>query len=179
VCDFILDIVQNSVEAGASHVMLDLAEDDAELRVAVEDDGKGMNAEEKKKALDPFHTDGTKHLKRKVGLGIPFLVQAVEQAGGSWSIDSETGKGTRVGFSFPKESVDCPPLGDVPGLFLSAFCFPGSHEMRIRRERSPMHGDPGLEYEMLRSEIAEAVGGLERGSSLALLREYLDSQENG
>lgn len=149
------------------------------MRVAIEDDGRGMNAEERRLALDPFHTDGTKHRQRRVGLGIPFLIQAVEQAGGSWSIDSEKGKGTRVGFAFPKGSVDCPPLGDVPGLFLSTLCFPGNYEMHIRRKRTPTNGNVGLEYEIERSEIAEAVGGLERGSSLALVREYFDSQENG
>jgi hypothetical protein len=35
-----------------------------------------------KKIQDPFFTDGTKHIKRKVGLGIPFLMQAVSLSGG-------------------------------------------------------------------------------------------------
>ena len=176
-CDFILDIVQNAVEAGAGRVSLDLVEDDAALRVTVEDDGRGMSPEERRRALDPFYTDGTKHRGRKVGLGIPFLVQAVEQAGGRWSIDSEKGKGSSVSFVFPKGNVDCPPLGDVPGLFVSALCFPGSHEMAIRRRRTKTAGAAALDYELGRGEIAEAVGGFERGSSLALLREYLESQE--
>jgi hypothetical protein len=36
---------------------------------------------------------------------------------------------------------------------------------------------PRGSYELRRSEISEAVGGLERASSLALLNDYLHSQE--
>jgi hypothetical protein len=39
-----------------------------------------MTAEELQRALDPFHTDGIKHPHRKVGLGLPFLVQTAEHA---------------------------------------------------------------------------------------------------
>ena len=39
-----------------------------------------MTDEELKKAVDPFYTDGLKHKKRKVGLGLPFMIQAVQQA---------------------------------------------------------------------------------------------------
>jgi hypothetical protein len=39
--------------------------------------------------------------------------------------------------------------------------------------RSGPHGS----YELKRSELAEAVGGLERASSLALLKDYLVSME--
>ncbi len=189
-CDYVLDIGQNAVEAGAGMVRIAFDETADETRASVEDNGCGMSGEQVQRALDPFFTDGTKHVKRHVGLGLPFLKQATEQAGGAFSIESEKGKGTRVAFSFPKDNVDSPPMGEIPELFLSLLCLPGDYEMVIRRTRSggiesgavePRGQKPpvlkALSYELSRKELAEAVGGLERVDSLTMLREYLVSQE--
>ena len=170
--DYVLDIAQNGVEAGSRTVIVDLEESEAGFRVAVRDDGRGMTAEEKARALDPFYSDGKKHAGRKVGLGLPFLVQAVELAGGRWSLESEKGVGTKVEFDFPAASVDSPPAGDIPALIFGLLCLPGEHEMLVRRS------GPQGSYELRRSELAEAAGGLERASSLALVREYLASMES-
>ena len=172
--DYVLDIAQNAVEAGSTKVYLLVDEEETGTKVVVEDDGAGMSDEELKRALDPFYTDGRKHAGRKVGLGLPFLVQATEQAGGDFGIKSEKGRGTRVSFRFPLSNVDSPPMGDIPGLFLSLLCLPGGHEMIIERRKA---GASGFRYRLTRSELSEAVGGLEKASSLALLREYLASQE--
>jgi hypothetical protein len=169
--DYVLDIAQNAVEAGSREVVVELGESEEGIRVAVRDDGRGMTMEQRARALDPFYTDGTKHAGRKVGLGLPFLVQAVELAGGHWSLESEKGAGTDVEFDFPAASVDSPPVGDVPTLFLGLLCLPGGHEMIVRRS------GPRGSYELRRSELSEAAGGLERVSSLALLKDYLFSME--
>jgi hypothetical protein len=169
--DYVLDIAQNAVEAGPRDVTVELDEAEDAFRVAVRDDGRGMTEDERARALDPFYTDGTKHAGRKVGLGLPFLVQAVEQAGGSWSLESEKGVGTKVEFAFPAASVDSPPVGDIPSLIFALLCLPGGHEMVVRRS------GPKGSYEHRRSELAEALGGLERASSLALLKDYLASME--
>jgi hypothetical protein len=169
--DYVLDIAENAVEAGSREVAVELDESEDGFRVAISDNGRGMTAEERARALDPFYTDGTKHAARKVGLGLPFLVQAVELAGGRWSLESERGAGTKVEFDFPSASVDSPPTGDVPALVFGLLCLPGDHEMTVRRS------GPRGSYELRRGELAEAVGGLERASSLALLRDYLASME--
>lgn len=173
-CDYVLDIAQNAVEAGSTSVSVDFVETEKETSVVVADDGCGMSEEELGRALDPFYSDGKKHSKRRVGLGLPFLKQATEQANGTFSIESKKGKGTRVAFSFPKDNVDSPPTGGIPELFLSLLCLPGGHELAVRRRRE---GERALSYELSRRELSEAVGGLERGDSLSLLREYLASQE--
>jgi hypothetical protein len=169
--DYVLDIAQNAVEAGPREVVMDLDESEKGFHVSVRDDGKGMTADEKARALDPFYSDGAKHPLRKVGLGLPFLVQAVDAAGGNWALQSAKGEGTKVEFTFPSASVDSPPVGDLPSLLLGLLCLPGDHEMLLRRK------GPRGSYELRRSEISEAVGGLERASSLALLKDYLASLE--
>jgi hypothetical protein len=169
--DYVLDIAQNAVEAGSSEVVVELDESEAGFRVAIRDNGRGMTEEQRACALDPFYSDGTKHASRKVGLGLPFLVQAVELAGGRWSIESEKGVGTEVEFDFPSASVDSPPAGDLASLELGLLCLPGDYEMIVRRS------GPRGSYELKRSELAEAVGGLELASSLALLKDYLASME--
>jgi len=173
VCDFLLDLVQNSVEAGAANVGIDVVESGGSIEATVEDDGKGMDERELERAKDPFYTDGTKHARRKVGLGLPFLIQATEQAGGDFRISSRKGSGTRVSFGFPVDGVDTPPLGDLPGLFLSAMCFDGDYELVIRR-RAPARG---VDYEIRRSEILEAAGPLDDASALVAVREFLASHE--
>lgn len=171
IVDFVVDIVQNSCEAGADLVEVAVDEDEASIDVTVEDDGKGMDAAELARALDPFVTDGEKHPGRKVGLGLPFLKQAVDQEGGSFAISSEKGKGTKVAFRFDKRNVDCPPLGDLPGTMAAILCLPGPKEMAISRRRA------GISYELRKSELAEALGDLETVSSLAALKQYVRSQE--
>lgn len=173
VCDFLLDLAQNSVEAGAETITLSVEEDGGRISATVADDGKGMDSVELERAKDPFYTDGKKHARRKVGLGIPFLLQALEQAGGSHTFSSTKGVGTSLSFSFPEGGVDTPPVGDLPGLFLSVMCFDGDYELIVRR-RAPARG---IDYELRRSEILDAVGPLTDAGALILAREFLASQE--
>jgi hypothetical protein len=179
IVDFVADIAQNAVEAGASTVAIQIDEDDMSVCVRVSDDGCGMDEDGKARALDPFRSGGAKHPGRKVGLGLPFLAQAIEQNGGIFSLESCKGRGSTVEFRFDRCQVDCPPMGDLRGLFLSTLCLQGGHEMTIRRTRRAGAAGAGLEYLLSRRELEEVLGGLERGSSLALLKEYLESQENG
>jgi len=98
--DYLLDIVQNSFEADSSQVELIVDQTEDRLNCTVRDNGKGMDAEVRKRVLDPFYTDGKKHAKRKVGLGLPFLSQACEACEGTFALHSEVGVGTTVEFSF-------------------------------------------------------------------------------
>lgn len=173
VSDFLLDLVQNSVEAGADHITVKVAAEDKDLTLEVEDNGKGMDAQTLSRVRDPFFTDGIKHTKRKVGLGIPFLVQALDQVGGEFLLESVLGEGTRLRCSFPLDHVDTPHLGDLPGFFMLALGFDGSYEMEIERYDRRR----GIEYRVSRSELAEALGGLHDAASMLLLRDFLESQE--
>ncbi len=108
----ILDIAQNSISAGARALDLTLAEENGWLTITVADDGRGMSPEFLATVTDPFTTTRT---TRKVGLGLPLLRLAAEQTGGQMKVDSRLGEGTTVTAAFDTASIDCPPLGDMPG----------------------------------------------------------------
>jgi len=191
--DLVTDITQNGAESGADLVELEVSETGepgpggkAEFRFTVKDNGKGMSAEELKRAQDPFVTDGVKHPHRKVGLGLPFLIQTAEQSGGGWKMesvkrspgeqDSVVPYGTVVNAWFDLGNVDTPPVGDIPGMFRTVLLFSGPAEMVIRRIRDVPPGER-LEYEVRKTELAEALGDLEDTQSLILLDKYLRSLE--
>jgi hypothetical protein len=170
-CDTVADIVQNAFEAGATEVRLELARRGSRLEAAVRDNGCGMDAATQRKALDPFWTDGEKHPGRKVGLGLPFLKQAAEQCGGEFALESEPGRGTTVRFVFDLAHVDAPPLGDVAGTLAALMAWPGKRELAVRRE------EDGRAYEVRRTELAAALGGLQDAGALALMKEFFSSNE--
>ena len=89
-----------------------LAEENGWLTITVADDGRGMSPEFLATVTDPFTTTRT---TRKVGLGLPLLRLAAEQTGGQMKVDSRLGEGTTVTAAFDTASIDCPPLGDMPG----------------------------------------------------------------
>ena len=179
--DLIVDIAQNAAEARASLVEIDISEKgkgdsgNAEFRFAIKDNGKGMDPDELKRAQDPFVTDGVKHPQRKIGLGLPFLIQTAEQSGGGWDIKSEKGKGTQVCAWFNMDNIDTPPAGDIAGTFRTIFHYEGPEEIHIRRSREDK--DSGIGYELRKTELIEALGGLDDTYSLILLDQYLRSME--
>ncbi len=175
VSDLVLDIVQNAAEAQSSIVTVTLEESDTQFRFTVQDNGKGMTSEELQRALDPFHTDGIKHPHRKVGLGLPFLVQTAEQCGGGWDITSKKGQGTMVTAWFNLEHVDTPPLGDIPGLIRMILLLSGPEEFEVRR--SLHRGGRDTNYEVRKTELQDVLGNLEEAGSQVLLDQYLRSLE--
>ena len=55
---------------------------------------------------------------RKVGMGIPLLMDSARQSGGDVRIESEPGKGTEVTAVFGYSNIDRPPLGDVANALM-------------------------------------------------------------
>lgn len=108
----ILDVVENSIDAGATKVEILLSEDTINdlLSLEIKDNGKGMDEKTMTMVTDPFFTTKT---VRRIGLGLPFLKQAAEECNGSFSVSSERGKGTTVSASFRRSHIDRKPLGDI------------------------------------------------------------------
>jgi len=108
----LLDIAENSIDAGADRIEMRIEEDSVKdlLLLEVRDNGRGMDEETMVKVTDPFYTTKT---VRRVGLGLPFLSQAAEECDGKFSITSERGRGTTISASFTRSHIDRKPLGDI------------------------------------------------------------------
>lgn len=108
----VLDVVQNSISAGATLIEIEMKENKGEntLVICIKDNGKGMDDETVRQVIDPFYTS---RKTRKVGLGIPFFKMASEQTGGRFEIYSEPLVGTKVCALFKTDSIDFTPVGDM------------------------------------------------------------------
>lgn len=201
-CDLFSDLTQNAVEAGAARVGLRMEIGDSSVSLAIDDDGKGMSEAELERATDPFYTDGIKHPGRKIGLGIPFLIQTAESTGGTWRIESRTrgqpngqaaargsgpsagdgsrgGPGTRVQCAFDLSNIDTPPVGDVAGFFRHVLTFDGRYEMTVEY-REEKEGKAARQFSLARSELLEALGLADEGgfydaNALVLLGTFIES----
>jgi PAS domain S-box-containing protein len=105
----LINLIFNAVDALADGGTLTLrtASTDQSVRIEVTDDGAGMDAETRRRCLEPFFT--TKG-ERGTGLGLAMVYGAVQRHGGEIEIASALGQGTRVTLSFPAGL----PAGEVP-----------------------------------------------------------------
>ncbi|MFU8780713.1 MAG: ATP-binding protein [Kiritimatiellia bacterium] len=169
--DQLHDLVQNSLEAGSTYIDLRWCDTGCDLAIEVSDNGCGMTAEMQARVADPFFTDGRKHQNRNIGLGLAFLRQMVVETGGVWALVSEPGRGTHVSFRLDKTHWDVPPVGDVAGVITGLMAFEGDYELVVIRETKLRT------YEVSRTALREALGELETATSLAMMRDYIASQE--
>lgn len=173
-CDFLLDIAQNSLEAGSTMVRITIAETQDRIGFVIQDNGKGMSAEVQKRVTDPFYTDGIKHSRRKVGLGLPF----VKQTSCAFSLESEEGRGTKVSFEFDLTDIDVPPLGNLPSTLLAVFSgAPEGCDVVVDRSLDTPAGSDA--YQVSRSDLIDALLELKTAGSLNLARQYLEGLEEG
>lgn len=117
ISDHILDILQNSVRAGATLIEIMVGEDKTSdiYSIEIADNGRGMTPEEADNAVNPFFTTRT---TRKVGLGLPLLKQNAEASGGTLGIRTVPGQGTWVRADFALSHIDRPSMGDIAGVFI-------------------------------------------------------------
>ncbi len=108
----ILDIVENSITAGAKKIEVRILEDAKSdlLTIEIVDDGSGMDEDTARRAPDPFFTTRS---TRRVGMGLPLLAQSAEESGGGITIESKPGERTTVKATFGHSHIDRRPLGDV------------------------------------------------------------------
>jgi anti-sigma regulatory factor (Ser/Thr protein kinase) len=127
----ILDIVENSIEAGARKVEIEIKEDTKadRLVLSVRDDGRGMDEDLMRKVEDPFFT-----IKpgKNFGLGVPLLAQAARQCEGSFTVVSDKGRGTEVVAEFRASHIDRKPLGDIASTMVTVVA-----------------GHPGVDYSLV------------------------------
>jgi hypothetical protein len=170
IVEMILDLLQNSVEARASSIFFEINLKNPDIfAVTIRDNGVGMDQEEIKRAMDPFWSRPDKHPQRSVGLGIPFLIQTVEQTAGTWNIDSTRGWGTQLLFTLNRNHVDLPPLGDVAELVIASMCFVGEYDLTFR------YMTAGEECSVSRRELESVLGDVADITNRRVAVEYVRS----
>jgi Histidine kinase-, DNA gyrase B-, and HSP90-like ATPase len=110
----ILDIAENALDAGATFIGIFLSENRADelFRITIEDNGRGIPSENLEKVLDPFFTT---RQTRRVGLGLSLFRETSRRCGGTFTLTSRVGRGTRVEATFGLSHIDLPPMGDISG----------------------------------------------------------------
>ncbi len=110
----ILDIIENSINAGASRILLKIIKDSPNdlLKVIIKDNGRGMTPEQVAKSTDPFYSTKT---RGKGGLGLALVKQTCEQTQCSFFIDSVPGAGTMVEALMKLSHPDRPVMGNLAG----------------------------------------------------------------
>ena len=163
----ILDLVRNSIDAGAKLVFIRIAQDTRcdRLTVEITDDGCGMSEDAARCASDPFMTGRT---GRRVGLGLALVSQLAEMTGGSFSLQSKEGEGTRLKLEFCRSHPDLPPMGDLPGTFSALFAA-GETDFVIEYRRDEQSF--ATDTRMIRSRLAGVP--LDSPEVISWAREYL------
>ena len=102
----ILDIAQNSIEAGATRIRLSLIEDlpSDKLTIRISDNGRRLRS-------------------RRLRPDLKALAVATEACAGSFQVESRKGLGTTVIATFQHSHIDCAPLGDIKSALLSIILF--------------------------------------------------------
>ena len=168
----ILDIVQNSVRAGATDIAILLTENEETLSFTVSDNGCGMKADFLARVTDPFATTRT---TRKVGLGIPFLKMEAEQTGGFLTIVSRSAEetsdhGTEITASFYKNHIDFIPLGNIIETVCTLVHGTGDVDFSFRHTYGEK--EVVLSTAELRSVLGDDIP-LSEPAVIAWVREYL------
>lgn len=168
----LLDIVQNSITAGATRIEINITNSVQKdlVVIYVKDNGCGMSEEFVRRVTDPFTTTRT---TRKVGLGIPLFKLAAETAGGEFKITSEVGKGTVVYASFQLSNIDRPPLGDLKGTLITLI--QGSPQINIIYTYATDQGEFVLDTDEIRN-IMEGVP-INEPEVLSWIGEFISENE--
>lgn len=168
----VLDIVQNSISARATLILLDVISDTAanKLTITVRDNGGGMTEEQVKNVTDPFFTS---RKTRRVGLGVPFFKMAAEMTGGSFDIGSQVGVGTFLRAEFCTDSIDCMPLGDINGTVHALVTLNSQIDFVYTRRID------SRSFTLDTRELREILGDIEFSEPevSAFIREYLDAND--
>ncbi|MEN6640993.1 MAG: ATP-binding protein [Armatimonadia bacterium] len=129
--DHILDLMRNSLEAGADEIELEVVEDQFNdlLLISVRDNGRGFPAEVVARATDAFYTTRT---TRRFGLGLALLEATCEQAGGCVEVLSEPGCGATVRAQMRLSHLDRPPLGEIGSAIQAMGCHAADIRLQYR-----------------------------------------------
>ena len=170
---YVLDIVMNSVRAGADNIDVTLDDRGGMLTFKVTDDGCGMTKDQLERLTDPFFTT---RKTRGVGLGVPFLKMLAEQTGGDVTVssvavsDSPEHHGTTLVATFHPDHIDFIPMGDIKDTFVTLS--QGNPDVNFTFVHLMDGGEVRLSCAELRSVLGDGIP-LSSAEVLAWIRDYL------
>jgi hypothetical protein len=166
----ILDVVQNSLHAGADKIVIEMIENTKEgtLKLTITDNGTGMDQGMLDQVTDPFFTSST---AKKVGLGLPLLKQNAEQTGGVFEVSSELNKGTVVTALFNIRNIDMIPEGDMAATMRTLIASDPLKDFIYRQEKD------GEEFELDTAAMRAELGNIDlsRREVLEFITEFVSS----
>jgi anti-sigma regulatory factor (Ser/Thr protein kinase) len=169
----ILDIAENSINAGARNIKILVDEDTHLDRLTIEigDDGKGMNAEAVERAADPFYTT---RKTRRIGMGLPLLREAAEMANGKLDIQSIQNAGTTIRATFQLSNIDRKPLGNMAETITALLARETPVNIFYRHSR----GGKNVMFDS--NHVENQLGDILLNSieALSLVRTYLEQEES-
>jgi len=86
------NLVQNSIEAGATDISFSFAKEKKQIKISVEDNGSGIPP----RVLREVGQEGFTTKPMGNGLGLHSAIQTIRSWGGDLLISSESNKGTRI-----------------------------------------------------------------------------------
>ena len=94
------NLIRNALESGEdARVAVTTVADEGKARLVIEDHGCGMTPADQQRAFEPFFT--RKSNEGQLGLGLTVARSIIEAHGGSITIASQVGQGTRVEVALP------------------------------------------------------------------------------
>lgn len=115
IADHLFDILENSVNAHASKIMVSISFLKHIFLCRIIDNGSASNLNN---VTDPFVTS---RKTRRVGLGLPLLKSTAEETGGHLKLTQlEKSSGTCLEFTVNMAHIDARPFGDIPAVFTDA-----------------------------------------------------------
>lgn len=100
-CQVLINILKNSVEADAKNITLSLEEDNDKLLIDINDDGVGISKDIMNNIYEPFYT--TK--KCGTGLGVSLSKEIINAHNGTIEYKSTEGLGTEVKIMLPSYNL--------------------------------------------------------------------------
>lgn len=117
----IIDIVHNSLRAGASRIVIEMEDLETQDRLSIKiiDNGCGMPQDMIDAINDHFYSC---RKERKIGMGIALLKYHSQICNGNFYLKSKVGEGTEIYASYQRSHIDLQPRGDLSGCFANFIC---------------------------------------------------------